>query len=166
MSIRFCSHCANPLQLGIINQQQRLHCNCGYVHWDNPLPIVAAIVEMDGVVILARNRNWPENMFGLISGFLEKGETAEAAVLREVHEELGLHGTAAHFIGHYPFFEMNQLILAFHVPAHGEITINDELAAIKRIPVQCLKPWRIGTGPAVRDWLARRLIAEKTEKGE
>jgi hypothetical protein len=53
---------------------------------------------------------------------------------------------------------MNQLILAFHVPARGDITLNEELAAIKRVPVERLKPWTIGTGPAVRDWLARRPI--------
>jgi NAD+ diphosphatase len=49
-----------------------------YVHWDNPAPVVAAIVEMEGAVILARNRAWPESMFGLITGFLEKGETPDA----------------------------------------------------------------------------------------
>ena len=108
------------------------------------------------MVILARNQGWPEKMFGLITGFLEKGETPDAAVLREVREELGLTAEAAHFIGYYPFFEMNQLILAFHVPARGEITLSEELAAIKPVPVERLKPWTIGTGPAVRDWLARR----------
>ena len=121
--------------------------------------MVAAIVEMDGSVILARNRGWPENMFGLITGFLEKGETPDAGILREVQEELGLSADAAHFIGYYPFFQMNQLILAFHVPAQGEIVLGDELAAIKRMPIERLKPWTIGTGPAVRDWLARRASA-------
>ena len=56
-------------------------------------------------------------------------------------------------------FQMNQLILAFHVPAQGEIVLGDELAAIKRVPIERLKPWTIGTGPAVRDWLGRRAAA-------
>lgn len=157
MKARFCPQCGHPLQVADIDGQSRQHCaaaGCSYIHWDNPTPVVAAIVEMEGVVILARNRTWPEKMFGLITGFLEKGETPDAAVLREVREELGLDGTAAHFIGYYPFFEMNQLILAFHVPAQGEIVLSDELAAIRPVPVERLKPWTIGTGPAVRDWLA------------
>jgi NAD+ diphosphatase len=58
---------------------------------------------------------------------------------------------------------MNQLILAFHVPARGEIVLNEELAAIKRVPVERLKPWTIGTGPAVRDWLANR-AAHRSER--
>ena len=155
MSARFCPQCATALETA--GSQARLRCPaCSYVHWDNPIPVVAALVEMDGAIILARNRRWPQHMFGLISGFLEKGETPEAAVLREVHEELGLQGEATNFIGNYPFFEMNQLILAFHVPAQGNINLNEELAAIKRVPVERLKAWTIGTGPAVRDWLARR----------
>lgn len=167
MKAHFCPQCGNPLQTTDVDGQARQRCasvSCGYVHWDNPTPVVAAIVEMDGVVILARNRAWPEHMFGLITGFLEKGETPDAAILREVREELGVNAAAAHFIGYYPFFEMNQLILAFHVPARGEIALGDELAAIKRVPVERLKPWTIGTGPAVRDWLATVHATRPTEQ--
>ena len=129
---------------------------CGYVYWNNPVPVVAAIVELDGMVILARNKSWPEKMYGLITGFLEQGETPDEAIRREVQEELGLDAVAAHFIGNYAFFEMNQLLLAYHVPARGDIVLGAELADIKRVPVERLKPWTIGTGPAVRDWLAGR----------
>lgn len=159
MPAQFCLYCGSRLQTADLAGQTRLRCSaadCTYVHWNNPVPVVAAIVEMAGVVILARNRAWPEQMFGLITGFLEKGETPHAAVVREVQEELGLDAVTVQFIGHYPFFEMNQLLLAFHVPAQGEIVLNEELAAIKRVPVERLKPWTIGTGPAVRDWLASR----------
>lgn len=159
MSARFCPQCGCPLQTAEVNGQLRQRCSaagCAYVHWDNPVPVVAAIVEIDGAVILARNHRWPEKMFGLITGFLEKGETPDEAVLREVREELGLTAETAHFIGYYSFFDMNQLILAFHVPASGEIALSEELAAVKRVPIERLKPWTIGTGPAVRDWLARR----------
>ena len=162
MQANFCLYCGSPLHLVDIAGQTRRRCSaagCAYVYWDNPIPVVAAIVEMDGAVILARNQGWPEHMFGLISGFLEKGETPEAAILREVREELGLDAVTAHFVGYYPFFEMNQLLLAFHVPVQGEIVLNEELAAIKRVPVERLKPWTIGTGPAVRDWLASRHAA-------
>jgi len=63
--------------------------DCGYVCWDNPIPVVAAIVEMEGQVVLARNKEWPGKIFGLITGFLERAETPETAVKREVKEELG-----------------------------------------------------------------------------
>ncbi|MFO1422890.1 MAG: NUDIX domain-containing protein [Candidatus Competibacteraceae bacterium] len=159
MPVNFCPQCGQPLHTADINGHLRQRCiatGCGYVHWDNPVPVVAAIVELDGAVILARNQSWPEKMYGLITGFLEKGETPDAAIRREVREELGLDAVAAHFIGNYAFFEMNQLILAYHVPARGEIVLGEELADFKRVPVDRLKPWTIGTGPAVRDWLAAR----------
>ncbi|MBL8259742.1 MAG: NUDIX domain-containing protein [Candidatus Competibacteraceae bacterium] len=159
MQANYCPQCASPLRDAEIGGRSRRCCSaagCGYIGWNNPVPVLAAIVELDGTVVLARNKGWPETMFGLVTGFLEQGETPDAGILREVHEELGLAPAAAHFVGYYPFFEMNQLILAFHVPAEGTIALGDELAAIKRVPVERLKPWTIGTGPAVRDWLARR----------
>ena len=63
---------------------------CGYVHWNNPLPVVAAIVEYEGKILLARNAAWPEGMFALITGFLENGETPEEGIAREVLEETSL----------------------------------------------------------------------------
>lgn len=159
MPVHFCPRCGQPLQLATVSDRHRQRCgaaDCGYVHWDNPVPVVAAIVEFDGTIILARNKSWPEKMYGLITGFLEKGETPDEAIRREVREELGLDAVAAHFIGNYAFFEMNQLILAYHVPARGKITLGDELADFRQVPIERLKPWSLGTGPAVRDWLARR----------
>jgi NADH pyrophosphatase NudC (nudix superfamily) len=130
--------------------------HCGYVFWDNPIPIVAAIVETEEKVILARNKEWPEKMFGLITGFLEKGEAPEAAVKREVKEELGLDSEVVELVGVYSFMERNQLIIAYHLSAAGEIKLGDELAEVKSIPIDKLKPWSFGTGHAVRDWLERR----------
>ena len=154
---KFCPRCAKPLALGGYGGAQRLGCDCGFVHWDNPLPVVAAIVEHEGGVILARNKAWPDpKMFGLITGFLEKGETAEAAVVREVREELSLDATAVHFVGLYPFERRNELIIAFHVPATGEVKLNEELADYRRIAPEKLRPWDFGTGLALRDWLAQR----------
>jgi len=155
-AFRFCPLCAQPLVPGEHGGARRLACSCGFVHWDNPLPVVAAIVEHEGGVILARNKDWPEKMFGLITGFLEKAETPEAAVAREVNEELSLDVTAVHFVGLYPFERRNELIIAYHVPASGEVRLNEELADYRRIAPEKLRPWDFGTGLALRDWLARR----------
>ena len=136
---------------------ERMACPaCEFVHWDNPVPVVAAIVEHEGAVILARNRNWPPKMFGLVTGFLEKDETPEAGIVREVKEELGLDALGTSFIGLYPFARANELIIAFHVPAEGTIVLNEELADIRRVPPGRLQPWDFGTGLAVADWLRER----------
>jgi hypothetical protein len=50
------------------------------------------------------------------------------------------------------------LIIAYQLSAAGEIKLGDELAEIKSVPVDKLKPWPFGTGHAVRDWLERRSV--------
>ncbi len=158
MSFRFCPRCATELSAGPDAEgTHRATCPaCSFVHYDNPTPVVAAIVEHDGDVILVRNRSWPAAWFGLVTGFLERAEHPDDAVLREVREELGLDGRIAGFVGHYDFEQMNQIIIAYHVVATGEIVVGDELEAIKRVPVDRLRPWPIGTGRAVADWLDAR----------
>ena len=109
-------------------------------------------------MLLARNVAWPEKQFGLITGYLERDETPETAVSREVAEELGLATDAVELIGHYAFVQKNQLIIAYHVKASGTIRLNEELAEYRLIEPVKLKAWDFGTGPAVRDWLAARSV--------
>jgi NADH pyrophosphatase NudC (nudix superfamily) len=157
--VKYCPYCGCELASKEIEGKTRLGCSstsCPYVFWDNPITIVAAVVELKDSVVLVRNRGWPEKMFGLVSGFLERGETPEAAVLREVKEELGLETKETLFIGYYPFFEMNQLILAFHVRAEGTVVMGEELSEVRYVSPERLRPWSFGTGPAVKDWLDRR----------
>ena len=157
--MKYCPLCAAELADMEIDGRKRPGCpaeNCEFVFWNNPTPVVAALVERNGHVILARNNAWSKKMFGLITGFLEAGETPEEGVLREVKEELGLDGTIADFIGNYAFYDMNQLIIAFHVVAAGEIVLGEELAEVKEIAPEKLRPWPLGTGLAVSDWLKKR----------
>jgi len=159
LSMKFCPLCAQDLEEIQIDGKPRLSCTskaCSYVFWNNPTPVVAALVERDGYVILVRNKEWPKKIFGLVSGFLEEGETPDSAVLREVKEELGADGQLIDFIGNYSFFEMNQLIIVFHVLVEGDIILGEELADMRAIPPEKLRPWPLGTGPAVKDWLKRR----------
>ena len=160
----FCPQCASPLAPREIDGRVREACtsgSCPYVFWDNPVPVVAAIVEHGGEVILVRNAGWPEKMFGLVSGFLEKGETPDEAVLREVSEELGLQGRIQEFVGYYSFTMRNQLLLVYHVEADGGITVGAELQEIRKVPPERVRPWPYGTGPAVRDWLVKRGITPR-----
>jgi NADH pyrophosphatase NudC (nudix superfamily) len=124
---KFCPRCAAPLVPRAKQGGVRAACsaNCGIIHYDNPTAVVAAVVEHDGMVVLAHNRGWPvrlKSFCGVITGFLERAEAPEECALREVNEELGLKGTDARLIGVYPFAEMNQIILAYHVPAQGTVT--------------------------------------------
>jgi NAD+ diphosphatase len=164
--MKFCPECGSPVAPREIDGRMREACTseaCPFVFWDNPVPVVAAIVEHEGEVILVRNVGWPEKMFGLVSGFLEKGETPDEGVLREVQEELGLAGSIARFVGYYSFTMRNQLLLVFHVTASGEVSVGEELQEIKKVLPEKIRPWPFGTGPAVRDWLLRQGITPAGE---
>jgi len=160
--MNFCPQCAQPLVRRRYDGLERACCDapgCGFVLWDNPTPVVAALVEFEGKVLLARNAAWPAGQFSVITGYLEKGETPEECALREVAEELGLQGRIAAYIGHYAFLQKNQIILAFHVVADGIVQLGEELVDYRLIPREKLKPWAFGTGLAVRDWLQNQEIA-------
>jgi NADH pyrophosphatase NudC (nudix superfamily) len=161
---RYCPQCATPLAL--IEQMEdagpmtRLRCPaCDFTHWNNPTPVLAAVVECtdrEGRVLLARNAAWTRRMFALITGFMEAGETPENGIRREVVEETGLTVDSLALIGVYDFQRMNQLIVAYHAQARGEIRLSPELAEYKLFAPEQLRCWRAGTGYALADWLRSR----------
>lgn len=162
MSLSYCPSCGLPLQTYPLAGRERLACPdvaCGWVHWENPLPVVAALiqcVDRGGAVLLARNHAWAEGKFGLVTGFLERDESPEQGVIREVREETGLAAGAVALIGNYAFPRKNEVILAYHVEAAGEILLNEELAEYRLIAPDRLQSWDYGTGLAVAEWLGRR----------
>lgn len=160
--VKYCPKCASKLDTRLIEGVERKVCNspgCGFVHWDNPLPVVAALIEYQGQIILARNTKWPRGIFSLVTGFLDRGETPEQAVIREVKEELDLSSEVTGFVGHYPFSEMNQIILAFSVSATGDLKTNDEIAETKLVSIEQLSAYDFGplyiTSAVVKDWLVK-----------
>lgn len=162
----FCPNCAAPLQS--ITQQEdggpkaRLRCpSCQWTHWNNPTPVLAAVIELsdrEGQVLLARNAAWTGHFFGLITGFMEAGETPEEGIAREVAEETSLTVERLKLIGVYDFQRMNQIIIAYHAVAHGEIVLSPELVEYKTLAPTELKCWPAGTGQALADWLRSRGI--------
>ena len=59
-------------------------------------------------------------------------------------------------IGVYPFELRNEVIIAFHVVATGVVKLGEEIEDVKRIAPEKLRPWPVGTGLAVAEWLKRR----------
>jgi NADH pyrophosphatase NudC (nudix superfamily) len=160
---RFCPVCAAPL--AVIAQEedggpkQRLRCAaCGFTHWNNPTPVLAAIVEREGRVLLARNAAWQQRMFGLITGFMEAGETPEEGIRREIAEETSLSVSALRLVGVHDFQRMNQIIITYHAVAHGEVRLSPELVDYKLLAPEQVRCWRAGTGFALADWLRGRGI--------
>lgn len=160
----FCPRCAHEMidrvaEIGTNPPVTRRVCSrtgCGFVQRTNPTPAVGALVEHEGEIILARNAQWPEGWFALITGYLEAQEEPKAAVAREVKEELSLDVVAMTPIGNYIFARKNEVMLCYHVMATGEVKLGPELCDYRRYQPHELKPWPRATGLAVADWLTAR----------
>lgn len=162
---RHCPRCASALQVRPVAGRDRAVCPaCDFTHWNNPTPVVAALLQYGDQILLARNAAWPPRMFALITGFLEANESPEEGVAREVKEETDLDARSIELIGVYPFARKNELLIAYHVEATGQIRLSEELVDFRLIDPPDLKPWPMGTGLAMADWMKRRgLPVEFTE---
>ena len=160
-AFKFCPQCATPLEsIALLEdggEKERLRCvACRYTHWNNPTPVLAAVVEYQGKVLLAQNAAWPGKMFALITGFMEAGETPQGGIAREIQEETSLAASALTLIGVYDFQRMNQVIIAYHAVCHGEVKLSPELVDYRLYALQDVKCWPAGTGYALADWLRTR----------
>ena len=159
-----CMQCGTPLELreeledGGPKARQRCPA-CHWTFWNNPTPVLAAIIECadrDGQVLLARNAAWPGRRFALITGFMEAGETPEEGITREIGEETALEVLSLKLVGVYDFQRMNQVIIAYHAQARGDIVLSPELAEYKLVPPSDVKCWPAGTGQALATFVRSR----------
>jgi NAD+ diphosphatase len=160
-SFKFCPKCATPLalitQAEDSGEKERLRCAaCGFTHWNNPTPVLAAVIEYEGKILLAQNAAWSGKMFALITGFMEAGETPQDGIAREIKEETSLDTTELNLIGVYDFQRMNQIIIAYHAVCHGEVKLSPELVDYRLFAFEQVKCWPAGTGYALADWLRAR----------
>lgn len=98
----FCSACgvaSVPAKAG----WQRDCPACGTSHFPRTDPVVIMLVTRGNSVLLGRNAAWPEGMYSLLAGFIEPGETMEAAVRREVLEETGIRTGAVRYLASQPW---------------------------------------------------------------
>nr|WP_315186715.1 NUDIX hydrolase [uncultured Albidiferax sp.] len=160
-AFQFCPQCATPLalisQLEDGGPKQRLRCPaCDFTHWNNPTPVLGAIVEYGGQILLARNVAWTNAMYALITGFMEAGETPQEGIAREILEETNLQTSALNLVGVYDFQRMNQVLLVYHAVAHGEVRLSPELVDYRLYDLADVKCWPAGTGYAMADFLRGR----------
>lgn len=157
--MKYCPQCGNTLEFKPVDGTKRLACQhetCGFVYWDNPVPVVAALVLFHDRYVIARHAGWPNGLFSVMTGYLERSETPEQAVVREVQEELGLLSQVTQHIGNYAFIKKNQLILAYEVVASGTLAVNHELVELRHLSPVELAVYDFGpltiTQTLVKDW--------------
>lgn len=106
----------------------------GSEHYPRTDPaVIMAVVDDDGRLLLGRQKSWPAGRFSTLAGFVEPGESLEAAVRREVFEESGVHVDDVTYLGSQPWPFPASLMLGFTSHALStEITRHDEELAEAR----------------------------------
>ncbi len=85
---------------------------CAATHFPRTDPVVIMLITRGNRVLLGRSPGWPEGMYSLLAGFIEPGETIEAAVRREVAEEAGVPVGQVRYLASQPWPFPASLMLA------------------------------------------------------
>jgi NAD+ diphosphatase len=167
----YCANCGHRTVQGQAGWQRDCPA-CEKPHFPRTDPVVIMLVTRGNRVLMGRSPHWPEGIYSLLAGFLEPGETIEAAVRREVFEEAGITTGAVTYLASQPWPFPSSLMIGCHTEATSEtITIDpveienalwvtrEEMVDVAAGTHPVIKPSRNGAiaGFLVKHWLADRL---------
>jgi len=142
MNYRYCYQCGRETERKTIAGQSRSYCrHCDLIFYENPKPSVAilALNNREQILLVKRNVAPGNGRWCLPGGFIEQGETAQEAVLRELKEETGLTGrnlrlwdAASYINGYYG----DVLVLGYQVDLdNDQLQAGDDAAEADFFPV-------------------------------
>ena len=121
---RFCSTCGHESVMAMAGWQRDCPA-CDRSHFPRTDPVVIMLITHGNSVLMGRSPNWPEGMYSLLAGFVEPGETIEAAVRREVFEEAGIRVGEVEYLSCQPWPYPSTLMIGCSGLALGkDITID------------------------------------------
>jgi NAD+ diphosphatase len=153
----YCGSCGTPTE-NMIEQRAKLCPKCRQLIFPRISPAIIVAIVKDNQILLARNRNLPADLYTVIAGFVEPGESLEECLQREVKEEVGIAVKHIRYFGSQPWPFPDSLMIAFTAEyAGGEITVDgDEIIEAKWFTTDHLPqiPGRISVARKLIDWFA------------
>ncbi len=98
----FCAACGAATEIGQAGWTRKCPA-CKASHFPRTDPVVIMLITRGNSVLMGRSPGWPRGMYSLLAGFVEPGETLEAAVRREVFEEAGVQVGAVSYLASQPW---------------------------------------------------------------
>ena len=160
---RFCPRCGGRLALKLLKagDPERLVCEeCEFVFFLDPKVAAGTIFAVEGKIILARRAIEPAyGKWVFPGGFVDRGETIEAAALRETREEMNVEVELAELINVYSYDDTLVVVLVYA----AEVVGGEPVAADECLEVQGYEPGKIpwddlaftSTRDALRDYIRR-----------
>lgn len=161
----FCARCGAESRMVQAGWQRDCPA-CGAYHFPRTDPVVIMLVTRGDQVLLGRSPAWPETMYSLLAGFVEPGETIEAAVRREVFEEAAIRVGRVEYLMSQPWPFPASLMIACRGDAlDGTITIDPaELDDARWVSREDVLAAHMGTHPditAARPGAVARYVMER-----
>lgn len=117
---RFCPRCGQQTQSRHGGWMRRCAAD-GSEHYPRTDPaVIMSVVDAEDRLLLARAAVWPEDRWSVLAGFVEPGERLEAAVAREVQEEVGLRVTDIRYLGSQPWPFPASIMVGYGARVVGE----------------------------------------------
>jgi NAD+ diphosphatase len=103
----------------------RARGGCGAEHYPRVDPVVIMLAEHDGRLLLGRQPHYPPGRYSALAGFVEPGESIEAAVARELKEEAGISVRDVRYLASQPWPFPNSLMIGAHAEALDDSLVID-----------------------------------------
>ncbi|HAA24052.1 MAG TPA: NAD(+) diphosphatase, partial [Cytophagales bacterium] len=154
--------CGTPSQ--IVESELARKCpNCGLTVYPRISPAVIMSVVKGNQILLGKIVRPGIQIYSVLAGFVEPGESLEACVAREVHEETGLHVKNIRYFGSQPWPFPDQLMVGFTAEyAGGEIVLDDELEDAGWYTVDELSSVAIPPKPSIARALLDEFVAQNS----
>lgn len=111
-----CPRCGTPTQSTHGGHVRRCPAD-GSTHFPRTDPAVIMLVTDGDRALLGRQPSWPAGRYSCLAGFVEPGESAEQAVVREVAEETGAVARDVRYVSSQPWPFPASLMLGYHASA-------------------------------------------------
>lgn len=108
----YCSRCGTSVEL-IPGERAKKCPKCGLVKYTQICPAAIVAIIKDSKILLAHSKNFKPGLYGVISGFVEAGETFEECIKREAMEEVGIKVKNIKYFKSQPWPFPNSLMVAF-----------------------------------------------------
>ena len=122
---RFCPQCGSQVRSATYGWSQRCLDNDHQLFPRTDPAIIASVIDSQDRLLLGANANFRTNMYSVLAGFVEAGESLESAVRREIFEESGVRIGDVAYRGSQPWPMPRSLMLGFTAEALGTDLVPD-----------------------------------------